>query len=61
MASALRMIGKVGEHGGTIAVKGAIGYSTARGLVHRVHGRKDREHLPGILAAAGKGTDQSQT
>ncbi len=49
------MIERVGEHGGTIALKGGIGYGTARLLARHCHGKKDAHKLPVALAAAGKG------
>src|SRR5438105_4921219 len=54
MGSALRMINKVGEHGGSNVAKGAIGYTTARLLAGHCHGKKDSARIPMGIAAAGK-------
>lgn len=55
MGSALRMIEKVGEHGGRNVAKGVIGYGTARMLARHCHGKKDSGRIPFGIAALGKG------
>lgn len=48
------MMNKVGEHGGSIVAKGAIGYGTARLLARHCHGKKDAVKIPYGIAIGGK-------
>ena len=49
------MMNKVGEHGGSIAAKGAIGFGTSYLLAKHCHGKKDAMKIPVAVAAVGKG------
>lgn len=54
MASAIRMIERIGDRGGSNVAKGAIGYGTARMLAKHCHGKKDAARVPYTIAAVGK-------